>query len=127
MVPVLLVVVFAVAWLVIDRSNELFSLSWRDGELRLVRGAIPPALKRDLADALAHMKVARCTVRAKKEERGARLSASGVDDFGEQRLRNIFQIYPVATLRAAKAPEANRFLRLFGVASLLWLFGRRDD
>lgn len=127
MVPLVLVIVFVVAWVIIDRGTELFVLSWRKGELRLVRGAIPAALKHDLADALSRMKVSACTVKAKREERGARLTASGIDDFSEQRLRNIFQIYPVATLRAAKKPEANRFLRFFGFASLLWLFGRRDD
>jgi|APLak6261683265_1056151.scaffolds.fasta_scaffold10206_2 hypothetical protein len=122
-----LAVIGLVVWLVVERSGELFCLSWRNGELRLVRGAIPPALKRDLADALTRMKVASATVRAKKEAQGARLTASGVDDFGEQRLRNIFQIYPVATLRAAPRPEANRFLRFFGFGALIWFFGRRDD
>lgn len=116
-----------VVWLVLERGNELFCLSWRDGELRLVRGRIPPALKRDLGDALAHMKVKSCTVKAKREANGARLTASGLDDFALQRLRNNFMLYPVAQLRAAKAPEQNRLLRLLGFTSLVWLFGRRDD
>lgn len=127
MLPWVLVASFVIAWVVIDRLNELFCLSWRKGELRLVRGAIPAALKNDLADALTRMKVESCTIKAKKEEQGARLTAAGLDDFSEQRLRNIFQIYPVATLRSAKQPENNKLLRFFGFASLLWIFGRRDD
>jgi uncharacterized protein YqjF (DUF2071 family) len=124
---VVIAVVAVGLWVFFERSNELFCLSWRDGQLRLVRGRIPPALKHDLGDALAHMKVARCTVRAKRDERGARLVASGVDDFAEQRLRNILQIFPISQLRSANAPTQNRVWRLFGFASLLWLFGRADD
>ena len=124
-------VVIAVAavalWILFERMNELFCLSWRAGQLRLVRGRIPPALKRDLGEALAHMKIDRCTIRAKRDERGARLVASGVDEFAEQRLRNILQIYPISQLRSATAPAENRIWRLFGFASLLWLFGRADD
>ncbi|MDP1823726.1 MAG: DUF3634 family protein [Archangium sp.] len=110
-----------------QRSTELFSLSWRNGELRLVRGRIPPMLRGDLAQALTQMKVERCTVTARREAQGARLSASGIDDFAAQRLRNIFQLYPVAQLRAAPAPAHGRLLRWFGLASLVWFFGRRDD
>jgi hypothetical protein len=124
-------VVIAVAavglWIFFERLNELFCLSWRGGQLRLVRGRIPPALKRDLGEALAHMKIERCTIRARKDEGGVRLAASGVDDFAEQRLRNILQIYPISQLRSATAPAQNRVWRLFGFASLLWLFGRADD
>ena len=42
------------------------------------------------------MRVARCDVTARREERGARISGSGLDDFSMQRLRNIFQLYPLA-------------------------------
>lgn len=123
----IIVFVGLLVWWLLDRSTELFCLSWRSGELRLVRGRIPPALKRDLAEALAHMKVQRATVRARKDDARARLTASGVDDFAEQRLRNIFQIYPLSQLRQAVSPTQNRLLRWLGVASLVWLFGRRDD
>ena len=124
---VVIAVVAVALWVFFERTNELFCLSWRGGQLRLVRGCIPPALKRDLGEALAHMKIERSTVRAKRDERGARLVASGVDDFAEQRLRNILQIYPISQLRSATAPAQNRIWRLFGFASLLWLFGRADD
>jgi hypothetical protein len=110
-----------------QRTRELFSLSWRTGELRLVRGSIPPMLRSDLADALKQMRVERCNLTARKEEQGARLSASGIDDFSLQRLRNIFQLYPVAQLRAATAPAHGKLLRWLGLSSLVWLLGRRDD
>ena len=125
-----LVLVAAVAlglFLWFQRSTELFSLSWRNGELRLVRGRIPPMLRGDLADALKQMRIERCDLVARKEEQGARLSGGGIDDFSLQRLRNIFQLYPVAQLRAATAPAHGRLLRWLGLSSLVWLFGRRDD
>lgn len=120
---ILAVVVFV--WL--DRSAELFCLSWRQGELRLVRGRVPPALRRDLADALAHMRITGCTVVARRAEQGARLTARGVDEFAEQRLRNIFQIYPLSQLRAAKTPDHGRFVRWLGVSWLVWALNRRED
>jgi hypothetical protein len=126
-VPLLLLIVAGLAlffWL--QRSAELFTLSWRNGELRLVRGRIPPMLKADLAEALTQMRVARCSVTARKEEQGARLSAN-LDDFTAQRLRNIFQLYPLSQLRSAPAPSHGRLLRFLGFSSLVWLLGRRDD
>mgnify|MGYP001582853367 CR=1 FL=1 len=122
---ILALVVALFVW--IQRSTELFSLSWRKGELRLVRGSIPPMLRADLAEALTQMRVERCEVTARKEEQRARLSTSGLDDFSAQRLRNIFQLYPVAQLRAAQAPAHGRLLRWVGLSSLVWLLGRRDD
>jgi len=127
-VGLLLVTAVAVAlWVWLERSAELFCLSWRSGELRLVRGRVPPALRRDLADALTHMRVTRCTIVARRAERGARLTASGLDDFAEQRLRNIFQIYPLSQLRAARAPEHGRFVRWLGFSWLVWALNRRED
>lgn len=116
-----------VVWLFVSRSNELFVLSFRDGEARLVRGAVATGLRTDLADALRHMKVQRATVRVTKTPQGARLTASGVDEFGEQRLRNILQLFPAARLRATESPTQNRLLRLFGFSALLWLLGSRDE
>jgi hypothetical protein len=128
-VPLLLLAVVAVGFLLwMHRQSELFSLSWRKGELRLVRGRIPPMLRADLAQALTQMKIERADLTARKEERGARLSVSGMDDFAAQRLRNIFQLYSVSQLRAAAmAPEHGRLLRWVGLSSLVWLFGRRWD
>ena len=128
-VPLLLLALIVVGlffWL--HRQSELFARSWRSGELRLVRGRIPPMLKSDFAEALTQMKGTRCSITASKTERGARISVGGLDDFSAQRLRNIFQLYPMSQLRAASmAPEHGRLLRWVGVSSLVWLFGRRWD
>ena len=125
--PLLLLALAALALLFwLHRSAELFTLSWRHGELRLVRGRIPPMLKADLAQALTQMRVERCTVTARKEEQGARLAAN-LDDFTAQRLRNIFQLYPLSQLRSAPAPSRNRLLRFLGFSSLVWLLGRSDE
>ena len=127
-VQLVFIVAVAVALLVwFQRSTELFSLSWRSGELRLVRGRVPPMLRADFAQALTQMQVERCELTARKEEHGARLSSSGMDDFSTQRLRNIFQLYPVAQLRTATAPQHNGLLRWLGPSSLIWLCGRRAD
>lgn len=123
----LVVVVALLLFFWLQRSSELFSLSWRTGELRLVRGRIPAMLRGDLAEALKQMRIERCHVTAHKEERGARLSVSGMDDFAAQRLRNIFQLYPMSQLRVANAPQHGRLLRWVGLSSLVWLFGRRED
>ena len=126
--PFLIIAIVGLGVLWVYRQAELFSLSWRKGELRLVRGRIPPMLRADLAEALRNMKVERCSVTARKEENGARLSVSGIDDFAAQRLRNIFQLYPLSQLRAAGlAPEHGRLLRWVGFSSLVWIFGRRWD
>jgi hypothetical protein len=124
---VFVIAVALVLFLWFQRTTELFALSWRNGELRLVRGRIPPMLRSDLAEALTQMRIGRCNVVARKEDQGARLTATGVDDFSLQRLRNIFQLYPVAQLRAATAPAHGRLLRFLGFGALVWLFGRRDD
>jgi hypothetical protein len=116
-----------IVWVFASRANELFVLSFRNGEVRLVRGSVATGLRNDLADALRHMKVQRATVKVKKTPQGARLTASGLDEFGEQRLRNILQLFPAARLRSNSAPTQNRLLRIFGFSALVWLFGSRDD
>jgi hypothetical protein len=127
MIYALVAVAALVGWLVLERMNEVCLLSWRNGEMRLVRGSIPARLRMDIADALRSMKVSSTRVRIAKTERGARITASGLDDFHEQRLRNILQLFPVAQLRSGNAPTQNRLLRVFGFTSLLWLFGSRDE
>ena len=116
-----------VVWMVWERHAELFVLSWRHGELRLVRGQLPGGLRMAIGEALTQMRIEQTTVRAVRVERGARLTASGLDDFCLQRLRNLFSLYPVSRLRDGTVPTRNRLLRFIGVTSLLWAFGRRDD
>ena len=123
----LVAVAARVAWLFLERSNELFALSFRNGEGRLVRGVAPARLRMDFVDALKSMKVQRATVKVVKSERGARVVASGLDDFQAQRLRNILQLFPAAQLRSGTAPAQNKLLRLFGFSALMWLLGARDE
>jgi hypothetical protein len=124
----LLLVLVGLVVFFVWRSAELFCLSWRGDRLVLVRGRLPPMLKGDLADALSHMKAPPCTVVARKEEGGAQLRAHGLDEFAEQRLRNIFRLYPISALRAARAPSRGRLWRLLGISWLVvWALGDRDE
>ncbi|MEW5742567.1 MAG: DUF3634 family protein [Myxococcota bacterium] len=120
-------VVVGVIWYVHRRSQELFVLSIRDGEARLVRGRIPGLLQSDLTEAATQMRVKRCTVTALKDSPRARLEVSGMSDFEAQRLRNVFQLYPLSALRAAPAPVKGTWLRLLGFAWLVWLFDRSAE
>lgn len=137
MIYALIAVAALIAWLVLERSNELFVLSWRggsvdgrepgsNGEMRLVRGSVPGRLRIDLADALKSMKVKSTKLRVTKTPQGATITASGLDDFHVQRLRNILRLFPLSQLRSSTAPTQNRLLRVFGFSSLVWLFGSRD-
>lgn len=119
--------VLGVALLVHRRSQELFVLSIRGGKARLVRGRIPGMLKGDLTEAATQMRVKRCTVTARRDEGRARVDVSGMSDFEAQRVRNIFQLYPMSALRAAPPPVKGAWLRLLGFAWLVWLFDRSTE
>lgn len=122
--PWLALLAFAlIAWLLLSRSGELFCVSVRGGRALVVRGRIPQALLNDLADALANEPGA-VTIRAHRDASGARLQASGVDEFTEQRLRNIFRLYPVSNLSAAPAPARRSLGQVLGIAWLAWFFDR---
>jgi hypothetical protein len=126
-VPLLVValLLFA-AWFFLERQNELFRLSVRHGRVLLVRGRIPPGLLGDIRDAVARPPVPHGTIRAVKHDGGARLTASGAIDEGRaQRLRNIFQLYPVSKLRAAPALARPTMGQILGIAWLAWLLDRR--
>jgi hypothetical protein len=113
-------------WFFLERQNELFRLSVRHGRVLLVRGRIPPGLLGDIKDAVARPPVLRGTIRAVKEDGGARLTASGgIDEGLAQRLRNIFRLYPVSRLRAAPAIARPTMGQLLGIAWLAWLLDRR--
>src|SRR5579864_6259163 len=98
------VLVLAFLWWA-RRSRELFLVSWRDGRALVVRGRVPGPLLGDFKDALARAQVTRATLVALKEDSGAQLFARGVDEWTEQRLRNIFRVYPLSNLRAATGDE----------------------
>ena len=124
--PLLLVAVIVVAvayWA--SRSSELFCVSVRDGRVLVVRGRIPGGLLSDIRDVVAKPVVARATIRGVKQEHGARLAMSGLDEGREQRLRNIFRLYPISNLRAAPLVAKPTFGQVLGIAWLAWFLDRR--
>lgn len=106
------------------RANELFFVSVRDGRVLLVRGRVPQALLNDLHAAVQKPPVHRGSIRAIRTSNGAQLYARGMDEFVEQRLRNIFRMYPQAQLRSAKRINDRTVGQLLGIAWLAWLFDR---
>lgn len=108
------------------RVNELFCVSVRNGRVLVVRGRVPAGLLSDIRDVVSRPVVSRGTVRATKQEHGARLVVSGAIDEGrEQRLRNIFRLYPVSNLRAAPSIAKPTLGQLLGIAWLAWILDRR--
>jgi hypothetical protein len=126
-VSLLVVVAFVVVILFLSaRANELFCLSVRDGRVLVVRGRIPAGLLSDIRDVVAKPPVARATIRAVKESNAARLVVSGTVDEGRaQRLRNVFGLYPIASLRAARPVAEPTLGQILGIAWLAWLLERR--
>lgn len=122
---VLIVLAVAFFWW-LSRGTELFCLSVRSGRVLLVRGRAPAALLAGLRDVVAASPpVARATIRALREDRGARLVVSGAIDAGRvQRLRNVFGLYPVSKLRAAPVATDRTAGQLLGIVWLAWLLDR---
>jgi len=108
-----------------SRASELFCLSVRNGRVLVVRGRIPGGLLSDIRDVVSKPVVAHATIRAVKQEHGARLAVSGLDEGREQRLRNIFRLYPISNLRAAPLIEKPTLGQVLGIAWLAWLLDRR--
>jgi hypothetical protein len=109
------------------RQNELFFISVRDGRALVVRGRVPPGLLSDIKDVVQKPAVSRASIRAHKHDGGARLSVSGaVDEGRQQRLRNIFHLYPISRLRAAPAMKQPTLGQVLGIAWLAWLLDRRS-
>jgi hypothetical protein len=114
-----------IAWLVWERQRELFLISVRDGKVLLVRGRVPGALMNDVADVVGREpKVRRGRVRAVKDANRARIVTSGIDEFREQRLRNIFSVHPVSHLTAAPPLSRRSVGQFLGIAWLAWIFDR---
>jgi hypothetical protein len=115
--------VLALWWF--TRSREIFCLSVRDGELLVVRGRIPGGLLSDIRTAVARPPILRATIRGVAGEHKASLRFSGdVDEGRQQRLRNIFALYPAAQLRNAPAIKQPTVGQLVGIAWIAWLFDR---
>ncbi|MBL8911548.1 MAG: DUF3634 family protein [Archangium sp.] len=127
MILVLVLIASVAAWMALERNNELFVLHFRNGEMRLVRGTVPVRLRQQLTESLRNLNAGEVRLRVTERSRSARLTAEWLNAADLQVLRNVLQKYPLAQLRTSEAPSANRFLRLFGVSSLVWLFGTADD
>jgi hypothetical protein len=126
MLPVLVVLATVAFFVWASRQRELFCLSVRQGRVLLVRGRIPAGLLSDFKDALAAVPpVGRATVRAYREEGGARLEVAGPIDAGRaQRLRNIFALYPMSRLSAAPVASQRTIGQIVGIVWLAWLLDR---
>ena len=108
-------------WL--SRAGELFFLSVRDGSVLLVRGRIPPSLLNDFGDAVRHVR--RGSIRGVRQMNGGQVFAGGdIDEFVEQRLRNILRTFPVSRLRSAPGPANPTLGQVLGIAWLAWLLDR---
>lgn len=121
LIPILFLVAIGVALILLSRSRELFRIEIHDGKQTVVRGYAPAGLLNDFGSAIRH--VGRGTIRAYKASDHARLSFSGDIDAGaEQRLRNIFGLYPVARLQGPRVDARQAASDVFLVGSLLSFF-----
>lgn len=128
MLLALLLIVSVGAFMVLERNKELFVLSFRGGQMRLVRGAVPARLRQELTVVLRELQVNEATLRVTTRVHSARLTAEGVDERALLALRNVLQGHSVQSLLDVReAPSKNRLLRVFGVSELVWLFGTADD
>ena len=84
------------------RANELFCLRVRDGEVRLLRGRIPPRLLADVSDVVAKPAVSIAKLRAVNEGGRPRIYAEGeLSPEHKQRLRNVVGAWTVQQIRTA--------------------------
>ena len=108
-----------------SRAREIFMVSVRDGRVLVVRGRVAGTLLSAIRDVVAEPPVRRATLRAVREENGARLIVTGaIDDGRAQRLRNVFGITPLAKLRAAPPVSQRSLGQFLGIAWLAWLLDR---
>jgi hypothetical protein len=106
MMPLLLALVALVMSaplvLALVRANELFFVRIRDGNVRLVRGRVPPRLFDDVADVVRKPAVPRAELRAVNEGGRPRLYAEGeLSAEHKQRLRNVIGAWSVQQIRNA--------------------------
>jgi len=107
-------------------QSDLFVVSVRHGRVLLLRGRAPAALLADFAAVVARPPVSQAPIRAIRGERGGRLVFSGaLDEDRQQRLRNVFGLFPAARLRHAPAIAKPTLGQLLGVAWLAWWLDRR--
>jgi hypothetical protein len=106
-------------FLIVQRLNELFLLSVRNGKVIVVRGRVPPGFLRDVR--MIVRGVPKATIRGVKSEGHARITGSGLDDRVLQRLRNAFGHHPVSRLRAAPPIARPTLGQVLGIAWLAWM------
>jgi hypothetical protein len=111
MMPLLLALVALVVStplvLALVRANELFFVRVRDGNMRLVRGRVPPRLFDDVADVVRRPAVPHAELRAVNEGGRPRLYAEGeLSPEHKQRLRNVIGAWSVQQIR--NAPRSRR-------------------
>jgi len=125
MLPTLAVIaVIALWWL--TRMRQLFVVSIRNGKVLVVRGRVPGAMLHEISESMSRPRVRRGTIKAYKTETGTRLSFGGdIDEGRQQRMRNVFALYPASQLRHAPAIERPTLGQLAGIAWLAWLLDRR--
>jgi hypothetical protein len=105
------------------RAGELFCLSVRDGKILVVRGRAPAGFVSEAKAVVSGVR--RATIRGIKGEDRARLSFSGdLGEAREQRLRNLFALYPASKLRQAPAIARPTLGQILGIAWLAWLLDR---
>lgn len=89
----------------IQRATELFVLSVRSGEVRFVRGRIPPELLNDMADVAKASGIERARITALRRSGRAELVVRGhVAPEALQRLRNCVGRHPLQRIRAGARP-----------------------
>lgn len=125
MLPAIAVLIVVGLWW-FTRVGELFAVSVRDGKVLVVRGRVPAGMLHEFAEAVARPKVRRGMIRGLSTESGGRLVFSGgIDEGRQQRMRNVFALYPASQLRSSPAIARPTLGQLSGIAWLAWLFDRR--
>lgn len=120
---ILVVGIAVVLWL--RRSRRAFAVRVTKGDVRVVGGWLPGPMLADYRSALRG--VSSGSVEGHFEEGGLRVVASGgVDEFTEQRLRNIARLYPLAAFRASTRAERRALKATAGLAVMSALSERSE-
>src|SRR5437764_4174627 len=103
MLPMLAVIAVVALWW-LTRMREIFMVSVREGRVLVVRGRVPGAMLHEISEAMSRPRVRRGSIKAYKTESGTRLAFRGdIDEGRQQRMRNVFALYPASQLRHAPA------------------------
>jgi hypothetical protein len=125
MLPLLAVAAVVGIWW-FTRTGLLFHVSVRNGKPLLVSGRVPGAMLYEISQTVSRPRIRRCSIRAYKTDTGGQLRFGGdIDEGRQQRLRNIFALYPASQLRQAPAIKQPTLGQLTGIAWLAWLLDPR--